>query len=330
MIHPATCILAAVSGGPDSVALLTCLMKHRDDLKLDKIGVAHVNHMIRGEAADKDEQFVRELARDFDLSFYCSRTDVKSFAEKNKMSIEDAGRVIRYQFLSEIRSNKNYDFISTGHTKDDNAEQVLMNLIRGSGLKGLSGIPPKRNDRVIRPLIRCSKKEILCFLDGNHINYRIDETNMDPVFLRNRIRHELMPVLQSGFNPSIIDALDRLTRVLSLDEAFLAEQTQQAFDVCLAQSDPQKIVFSRQALIALHPALQRRVFREAVKTLKHDLQRISHTHTELILNFCAASSSGKSLDLPGQIRIYKSKQHITVKKETTGLRQIGKGVKTEP
>ena len=323
MIDQKDKILAAVSGGPDSVALVLSLLALKERYTI-KIGIIHLNHRLRGKESLRDEAFVKNLADTLALPFHKRQKDVKAYAEKHRLSIEEAGREVRYDFFQQIAESHGYTKIALGHTKDDNAELVLMNLLRGAGPKGLSGIPPIRDGRYIRPLIRVSKAKILAFLKLKKQAYVFDSSNKDMKYLRNNIRYKLIPHLQSEYNPEIIDALDRLSNILKQEEDFWDAETKLQFNHCLIKANNSSIVFSKTLLSNLHPALLNRVLRRAIKQIKKDLKRISLAHITDIIEFCFNKPSGVSLDLPGQIRIYKKNDTIIIKKEDKPLREIGK------
>lgn len=322
MLTPKEHVLAAVSGGPDSTAL-ACILQSLSKKYRFTLEIAHLNHLLRGDEADKDEQFVKNLAKTLKLPIHVQRQDVKSHAKTHRQSIETAGRNLRYAFFKHLVRDHGYTRVATGHTLDDNAEQVLMNMLRGTGSKGLSGIPPVRQNLYIRPVIQTSKKQLMELLEINSQNFRTDSSNTDPVYLRNRIRNHLVPLLESEYNPEIVTGLNRLSQVMNLQEDFLEQETRQAFDSCLESAEPDSIVFSKQDLADLHPALLNRVLRKAVKILKKNLNRIALVHMTNMIHFCFKAGSGQSLDLPGQIRIYKTKDCIELKKEASPLREIG-------
>lgn len=323
LLEPGDRVLIAVSGGPDSVALVLSLLAVKEKYTLN-IGIAHLNHMLRGEESLGDETFVKKFAHNLDLPFHGEQTDVKGYAKQHRLSIEEAGREVRYRFFEQMANRHGYTKIATGHTKDDNAELVLMNLLRGSGSKGLSGIPAIRNRRYIRPLIRVLKTQILDFLTHKNQAYRVDSSNTDMAYLRNTIRHRLIPRLQSEYNPEIIDALDRLSHILRQEEAFWDTETDKQFNRCLIKTDDRAVAFSKPLMSELHPALLNRVFRKAIWKVKKDLRRISLAHIEDMVKFCFHQPSGISLDLPGRIRVYKHRDSIIIKKEAAPLREIGK------
>src|SRR6056297_3907278 len=199
MIPPGAAILAGISGGPDSVCLLHVLTLLAQSLRL-RLGIAHLNHGLRSTDSDEDADFVRSLAEKQNLPFFYKKTDVRKTAQKSRQSLEEAGRNERYAFFDGILDSHGFDRIALGHHRDDNAELLLMNLLRGSGPSGLSGIPPVRGN-IVRPLIRTGRKEIMGHLSDNGIDYCTDSSNADPAFLRNRIRKELLPMLEENYNP---------------------------------------------------------------------------------------------------------------------------------
>ena len=327
MVGPGDRILAAVSGGPDSIALVRVLMALREDLGIS-LGLAHYNHGLRGDESLRDETFVRKFARDQHLDLEVESGDIKAFAKRSRLSLEEAGRNARYEFFNRIAPAKGYTRIALGHNRDDHVEQVLMGLIRGSGARGLRGIAPVREGRFIRPLIRVSKKEILAYLNKAGQDYVTDASNEDPAFLRNRVRHRLIPFLEQEFNPDIKTGLDRLSQILSLEDDFMSDQADQAYDAVrrdeTGRAGKPRATLSVPGLLDLHPALAGRVLRKGITRVKGNLRRITHIHIQDILALAEKSPSNTSLDLPGQIRVYKKKELICIKKEGQPLRELGR------
>lgn len=280
----------------------------------------------------RDEYFVRKFAREQDIPLTVDVRDIKAFAKKKRLSLEEAGRNARYDFFKRTADCQGYTRIALGHNRDDHVEQVLMSLIRGSGARGLRGIAPVREDKIIRPLIRVSKADILDFLNETDQAYVMDSSNEDPAFLRNRVRHSLIPLLEKDFNPDIKTGLDRLSHILSLEDDFMSDQADQAYDDIRSdqtdQTQAQKIL-SIPGLMNLHPAIAGRVLRITISSVKGDLRRITHTHIQDILTLAKASESNKSLDLPGQIRVYKNRGQLFIKKETLPLRELGRQQKSD-
>lgn len=204
-------IVVGVSGGPDSICLVNILYNLKKELGIDII-VTHINHMIREEAGD-DEEFANEYCKNRKIPFYSKKIDIQTISKKEKKSTEEAGREARYEFFNEILKKCGGTKIATAHTKGDNAETVLMNIIRGTGTSGLKGIQPKRDNIYIKPLIEISREEIEEYCEVNRLNPRHDKTNDENIYTRNKIRNILIPLIKEEFNPNIIDTLERLSRL---------------------------------------------------------------------------------------------------------------------
>lgn len=320
MIIPGQKILVAVSGGPDSMALLHLLKELATPFEM-ALGVAHINHGLRGAASDADEQFTATMAREMECPFHAKTVDVHRFQQKRHLSQEEAARILRYQFFDEIMTSTPYDRVATGHNADDNAELVLMNLIRGSGPLGLSGIPPMRNNRIIRPLIRLTRQEIKMYLDQQDIPYITDASNNNPVFLRNRIRHELIPLLRSSYNPAITEGVNRTARIMREEENWLALLAGKELENVTTRRSPDSLCLDRKKLADLHSALRSRIFRAAITQIKGNSRRISWSHIESIDTMDMGAASGKSLDLPGQIRIFFQDNDLIIQREVHPLRE---------
>lgn len=329
MFSPGQRVLVGLSGGPDSMALVQVLLCLKKKLEIHP-GLAHLNHMLRGNQAMADESFVRKFARKSGLELVVEARDVKVMARKEKLSVEEAGRNARYEFFNRIADHHQFDTIALGHNRDDHVEQILMNLIRGAGPKGLRGIPPKRQDRIVRPLIHTPKSDILKFLEQIHQDYVTDASNEDPAYLRNRVRHQLIPFLENGFNPDIKTGLDRLSHIIALEDDFLNQMTKETLERVTARQESSCIELYAGEVAGLDPALAARVVREGLFAVKKDLKRITHTHIMDILDFAQKKeTSGKSLDLPGQIRVYRQKDLLLLKKEKTDLRTLGRHAKVQ-
>jgi tRNA(Ile)-lysidine synthase len=323
MVRAGNRVLVAASGGPDSMALVRAMLRLAPALKI-RIGLAHLHHGLRGPDADRDQAFVQAFAAANSLPCFCETRDVKTLAGEKKLSLEEAGRQARYDFFSRTAADHGFARIATGHTRDDNAEQVLMSLIRGSGLTGLGGIPAKRDDRIIRPLIDCSRQDILAFLDALGQTSVTDGSNQDPAFLRNRVRHYLMPLLEKEYNPGMKQGLHRLSRIVFEENQFLENLSRQAFDQCVEQKDLTAVTLFLPKLETGHPALLPRVIRHAIRHVKTNLHGITHDHIADIRHLAAHAPPGKHLDLPDRIRVYKTRDRICIKKETLPLRKLGR------
>src|ERR1035438_5799483 len=198
-------ILVSLSGGPDSVFLLYFLKKYQKKFSVS-LYAFHLNHLLRGKDAYLDEDFCKQICSSLNIPFFSVRKNVKQFAHKKKISIEEAGRILRYSELGKLLKKISFNSVATAHNCDDNAETVLLNLIKGTGLKGISGIPVKR-DNIIRPILVLPKAEILKYLDLKKIKFRIDSSNFQIDLERNFIRHILLPLIRSKLNPSVDNAI---------------------------------------------------------------------------------------------------------------------------
>ena len=226
-------VLAALSGGADSVALLSVLCRLAPRYGW-RVSAAHFNHGIRGTEADEDELFCRDLCEAKGVPFYSEKANVPKYAKENGLSLETAGRLMRYDFLERIRVRTGTELIATAHHMNDNAESVFLHLLRGSGLAGLLGIKPRR-DNIIRPLLCASREEIEEYLESNDLPYRTDRTNLVPEGSRNRIRLELLPYIEKHINPAIVPTLCNMSELLLKDEEFLMSEALKAYERAKAE-----------------------------------------------------------------------------------------------
>jgi tRNA(Ile)-lysidine synthase len=294
-------VVVAVSGGADSVALLDILVSLKE-FRLNLI-VAHLNHSLRGGESDDDETFVSELAARYGLPCEIGRDDVRSLGRQEKLSLEEAGRVARYAFLDQVADRHQANAIAVAHHADDQAETVLMRLLRGAGTAGLAGMTPKSRGRVIRPLLGVTRSEIEAYLRSRGIAFRSDSSNADPTFLRNRIRHELIPYLAT-YNPSVRDRLVTMAGVLAADEELLEEVTAAAF---VRHGREEKGMAVLDAGLKSEPlGVRLRLYRHAIQRVKGDLARIGSCHLHDIDKLVYSPRPHGTLALPGGIRVTRS------------------------
>lgn len=232
MFGKADTIICALSGGADSVCLTLALKELSSEYGF-KIKAVHVNHLLRGAESDRDEQFCRDLCEREDIPLTVFRADAAFFSKEHKMSLESGARKLRYNFFDEVCGENAR--IATAHTLSDSAETVIFNLSRGTGLKGLCGIPPVR-DKMIRPLIYCKREEILSYLSERGQDFVTDSTNLSDDYSRNKIRHNVIPVLEE-LNSGFLESIKRLTESLSEDERFLSELAKEHYDDDLRNVD---------------------------------------------------------------------------------------------
>lgn len=323
MIQKGDGVLAAVSGGPDSVALVYALEELSADLSF-RLGIIHLNHGLRGENADRDAAFVRKLAQEMNLPAFFDKKDVLSYRKKMKLSLEEAARQVRYDFFETVLNTTEYNKIALGHHADDNAELILMYLLRGSGTSGLSGIAPVRENRFIRPMIRTGRNEIIHFLNRHQSSWVTDETNTDTRFMRNRIRNELLPLLQSEYNPNISATINRLGHILKEDEDWIAPMVFEALTKITQEKRENKITLCLSGFNNSHNALKRRMIRMAIGSVKGNLRKITLLHTDSAISFAKSPNRNGVLDFPDRIRVVKKPSRLTIQKEEKPLRLLGK------
>jgi tRNA(Ile)-lysidine synthase len=295
MLDPGHTVLVAVSGGPDSMVLLHTLWRLRKPLGL-QLFVAHLDHQMRPSAAE-DAAFVETMACDLGLRAICEARNVPAYQRQHKLSPEDAARRVRYAFLRATATQLGADRIAVGHTADDQAETVLLRLLRGSGLRGLCGIPPVRGP-VIRPLIRVPRADILDYARRQRLRFREDPSNDQRRYTRNRIRHDLLPALRQHYNPRLVQTLRTTARLLADDEAALQAVAHQHFLLARLAAASASVRLKIDALTSLPLALQRRVLREALSELKSGLQGVTSAHIAAILALLQSGAGTKRLGLP--------------------------------
>ncbi|MBP1607961.1 MAG: tRNA(Ile)-lysidine synthetase [Acidobacteria bacterium] len=296
MLNKGDHVLAAVSGGADSMALLVCL--HHMALRFKLIlTAAHLNHGIRGNEADEDENFIRHCCEQLDVPFIAETAKIKSLAGETKQNLEDLARRVRYEFLRRTAAKIGAAKIAVGHNLDDQAETILLRLLRGSGIQGLAAIHPVVDKTIIRPLLECSRTEILEFLSNEKLPFREDSSNLDLHYSRNRVRKELIPYLVKSFNPRLLQVLAReaeLSRELWL---YLDSQSRNAFESIRVPA-ANGVSLNANRLCELHPAFQKLVLRQALKECLGSLNGITLDHIRKIIGLCGPGKSGCRLELP--------------------------------
>ena len=314
MLKPKDSVVIGVSGGPDSVALLHVLFLIAPRFSL-KLGVAHLNHCLRKNDSDKDAQFVEFLAKKYDLPCHTHKKDVLTYQIENKLSLEEAARCVRYTFLNNVANTMQYNKIAVGHHSDDNAELILMNLFRGSGTQGLSGIPPVRDHKIIRPLIKLNRSELIDFLSQNKLEYVSDASNTDTKYLRNRVRHDLIPLIKAAYNPKISETLNRLSSIIRSEEEWIGDVVHPFYEKTVLDVQENCIILSVSMLNRYHLALQRRIIRTTIEKIKGDLRRIRFVNINSVIGLIDKRSAYGKVDLPDRIRIQRDRDALHVFKE---------------
>ena len=322
MFAPGDRVLVGVSGGPDSMVLLDVLDTLAPELEI-RLAVAHLNHGLRGAESDADAEFTAAEAAKRDLPYYEEHADVPRLRRIEKLSPEEAARRLRYSFYSKVAEGNGWNKVALGHQLDDNAEVVLMFILRGSGPEGLGGIPPVRQGLFVRPLINVSREAIMEYIRIRGLNYRTDSTNRDTRYLRNRIRAELIPYLKSGYNPGITRSLAKLANIVRLENQWLEARVENSLEGLTVKKTVDQVDLSLEKLAELPTALKRRVYRRTIAALKGNLRRIEYVHVAAIDRLFDSRRSGKGIDLPGAIRVSCSYRTLTFRKLTTPGRQAG-------
>ena len=286
-------VLCALSGGSDSVAMLHILAELSDELEFTLLA-AHINHGMRAEA-DRDESFVVGLCAENNIKCFVKRADVPAYAREHKISRELAGRNIRYDFFEEIRKSENINKIATAHNKNDSAESVLLHLTRGCGIDGMCGISPKRDGRIIRPVIALTKREIEDYCKSNNYPFVVDKTNFEAECTRNKIRLCLLPLIEREINPSFTDTLTENAQIFAETADFIGECTKQAFDRWVASESADV-----EGLLKEHSIIVRGVIQIMYRNFTKSSENLSVRHINDILNLIGTGNN-KTLSLPGGI-----------------------------
>lgn len=300
MINLGDKVLVAVSGGADSVCLLHILYLLAQEMHFT-IDVIHLNHSLRA-AAEEDQLFVEQMCYFYGLNFYCKKEDIRRLAEETGKSLEEAGRAARYAFFKETMKKRGFSCVATAHNQNDNAETVLLNLLRGTGLDGLCGIPYTREDGIIRPLLHVTRAEIESYCTENDLNYRTDESNADNIFTRNRVRNELIPFLQRNFNPNIIDGLANLAENVSEDAEFLNSYARRLFErVNSPMPKRTPVMLHIDTLRMIQRSIQMRLVRLAMHKADKYCAEFGKNHLDSVLKLLE-KPTGTGVDLPGDFR----------------------------
>ncbi len=306
---PGRRIGVAVSGGADSVALLRLLLEYAPEHGF-VLSVIHVNHLLRGRRSHEDESFVRKLAAKYRLEFFVKRIDIGAIAKKSKQNVEEVARRERYAFFRELAESRRVDRVAVAHTADDQAETVLSHILRGSGLAGLAGIHVESGP-VFRPLLKIRRAELRSYLRSLRQPWREDQTNRDTTRTRARIRHKLLPLLEKSFNPGVVPHLCQLAELARIDEAFLDDQAAR-HELALTTEREGGRFLELAAFGKLHPALQARVLRRVLQSVKPNRGQISAVHLTAVLDLARGAESGKLLQLPGGVEIRRDRDHLRI------------------
>jgi len=299
----------AVSGGADSVFLLHALRELAPRWNL-KLSVIHIEHGIRGAESVADAEFVRQLAASFGLPFHLREANIPEIDG----NLEQAAREVRQNFYLELIRSGTLDRVTTGHTRSDQAETVLYRLLRGSGLAGLAGILPVTEEGMVRPLLELRRGEIEAWLHEHEIRWREDATNQDRAYARNRLRHEILPLLRESFNPQLDEALANLATLAQDEETYWEPEVARHLPPA---TDHQPLILPVSQFASAPPALARRLIRRTFKQVKGDLRQIDFAHVERVLAMARSSDGSDRVILPG-LDVYRSFDWIRVARPEFG------------
>lgn len=313
-------VVVGVSGGPDSLALLHLLTRLQSEYQLE-LHVAHLHHRARDAEADADARFVAGVARRWELPVTVVERDVPAIAQAKGLSFEEAARRVRYTFLAHVAQQHGASKVAVGHNADDQAETVIMHFLRGSGLAGLRGMLPLtslshyrlmddiagfslegRMPALIRPLLEVERAEVEAYCEQHDLQPRFDRSNLDTTYFRNRLRHELLPLLET-YNPNIRQRLQHTARVVAADYELLTRLRRRAWEETILEASDQALVFDLAAWRAQPLALQRALVRRAVFQLRSQLRDVSFVHVEDAVRLANEGETGTQATLPGDLML---------------------------
>ena len=298
-------IVIGVSGGPDSMCLLSILNQLKDELKFELI-VAHVNHMIRQEA-DEETRYVQEYCNKINVECYIKKVNVLEKSSTERIGTEEAGRKARYEFFEEVLRNTGFNKVATAHNANDNAETLLMNIFRGTGISGLKGIEPIRGDKFIRPLIECERFEIETYCEQEQLNPKIDKSNFENIYTRNKIRNVLIPQIKKEFNPNIIDSLNKLSSLAKQEDEFIQNYIDELIEELIINDDKNmelnnqdsnvqnELILDLKKFNQKSDFIKSKVIMKSIQKVLGTTQGIEKIHVDDIITLCAKNIGNKYL-----------------------------------
>lgn len=304
-------IVIGVSGGPDSMCLLNCLFCLKEILSIELV-VCHINHMIR-EEAEEETKYVQAFCEKINVPCFTKYVDVTKLSQEQKLGTEEMGRKVRYEFFEEVAQKTNSNKIATAHNSNDNAETVLMNLLRGSGISGLKGIEIKVK-QYIRPILECNRTEIEDYCKEKDLNPRIDKTNLENDYTRNKIRNQLIPYLQKDFNSNIIQGLNRLSELATEEEEYFKEIVSKTYETLKIGENEKEVILDLQEFNKLPKVIKGRLLLYTINKVIGTTQGIGKVHIEDCIKLCANNIGNKYLTPNKNVKIFVKKGNIFVKK----------------
>ncbi len=297
-------IVLGVSGGPDSIAMLNILndIKNDDNINLNfSIVVAHINHLIR-EEAKQDEEYVKEFCKERNIEFYSKSIDVQKIANTNKIGTEEAGRNVRYEFFDEVLIKTNSNKIAIAHNKNDKIETIIMHILRGSGINGLKGIEPKR-EKYIRPLIECERNQIEEYCQKENLNPRIDKTNFENIYTRNKIRNVVIPYIKKEFNENIINTMDRFSNLITEEDKYIENQVKDIFNDIKLEENENQVVLQLKLFNLQEKVIKSRLILYTITRIFGSTNGIEKIHIEDIIKLCNNNIGNKYLTPNKKIKV---------------------------
>ena len=290
-------VVVALSGGPDSVCLLNILFELKKELNIN-IVAAHLNHLLRGEDSFKDEEYAIDICNSMGIQCFVKRVDIDSYSKEHKLSSEMAGRSVRYDFFEEILKKEEFNKIATAHNANDQAETILFRLMRGTGLEGLGGIKVSRDNKIIRPILCLTREEVEEYINLKNLNPRIDKTNFEKIYNRNKIRLDILPYMKENFNEDIIQTLNRMSVLIQKDNEFLESLSLSFYNkYCIEHND--YFIIKKEIFKEEEPIVNR-VLRRAVVKYSRSNYDFEMKHIYKIYHL-SKNVSGKILDLPNGV-----------------------------
>ena len=295
LISSGDVIVVGVSGGPDSITLLACLNKYKEKFNC-KLVVAHINHLIRKDSTD-DEQFVENLSKELNIKFYKLRANIEELAKEKKKSTEEMGRIVRYEFFEEIAKKEGANKIAIAHNMNDNAETMLLNLVRGTGLTGLEGIKPFEYGKFIRPLINCERKYIEDYCEVNKLNPRIDSTNKENIYKRNIIRNKVIPMLEE-INPNIVQTLKRTSELINSDNEIINIEANKIYNgITEKEEGKEKVSIKIKLFNELAKGMKGKIVLLAVESIQGNTKNIEKSNIDDVIKMAERNVGNKYIFL---------------------------------
>ena len=291
-------IVVGVSGGPDSMCLLDFLYSNKERFNIE-IYVAHINHMIR-EEANSETEYVKKYCEERNIPTYIKKCDVILLAKESKVGTEEMGRKIRYDFFEEVAKKTSSNKIAIAHNKNDNVETVLMNLLRGTGISGLTGIDIKRKSLLsnliyIRPLRETERKEIEKYCEKNKLNPKIDKSNFENIYTRNKVRNILIPYMQKEFNNNLIENINRLSNLAKEEEMYFLNLTKKTYKEILVKEEENIITIKLKEFNNLEKVIKEKIIIYTINKILNNKNGIGNIHIEDIIKLCENNIGNKFL-----------------------------------